>query len=604
MSNLTRYGQTAFDKTFPDADESVFGHMVLELGMSPDEATQNLRPWIRDLDRSAQLSKKTAYIAAFIGAGAGLATAATMGIGLTAILPIAAAVYNFFTGQQSAREQGVRESEYLLLKTCPELLKLIYALTQKGMPKEALVECYDDLLGAFTVQFQQRASLGMSDELDHDIVKSFQRIVQEKCEAESLARAIVAETETFTFDTLYQSTTPKSESLPAATDLGPTIATSSPIGAATKLGAVEVPAPPAAQPSSATWQTPETQSTAIPVVTDKLKTVADRNNSFYVAGSKGSGKGMFAANLLRWKLDQYPNAIALVLDPKGDVKESGYWRHERIRHFAFKGIALSSEDYQEQVSEFLAEARNLVSQANVTRGMRLFLVLDELLTIKESISNALFAEFRRFGVSAISTGDSEGIHLIAITQSFNAGDSFGSDELLKNFTQVGLFREDEYTRAKKLIQFGRSNGELAESEFKALIAQSSVGRVMAIAGEFIPTPKLENHSAFDRDSGKIIQQMPLGSSPTEGDILAHFLNRKIQKMTVVSPAESAKVDGEDEEQILIDYVKKKAPIKVREIVQSTCLKKAGITSTKDYQTFLDILVAESKLTVDDEGNYS
>ena len=599
MSNLTRYGQTALDKTFPDADESVFGHMVLELGMSPDEATQNLRPWVRDLDRSAELSKKTAYMAAFIGAGAGLATAATMGIGLTAILPIAAAAYNFFAGQQSAREQGVRESEYLLLKTCPELLKLIYALTQKGMPKEALVECYDDLLGAFTMQFQQRASLGLSDELDHDIVRSFQRIVQEKCEAESLARAIVAETENFTFDTLYQSTEPKPEPLPAAP-----VATASPIGTATKLGAALVPASPAAQTSTATWETSETQSTVTPIVLSKLREVCDRNNSFYVAGSKGSGKGIFASNLLRWKLDQYPNAIALVLDPKGDVKESGYWRHDRIRHFAFKGIALSSEDYAEKVIEFLSEARNLVSQADVTRGMRLFLVLDELLTIKESVSNALFAEFRRFGVSAISTGDSEGIHLIAITQSFNAGDSFGSDELLKNFTQVGLFREDEYTRAKKLIQFGRSNGELTESEFKAMIAQSSVGRVMAIAGEFIPTPKAENHSAFDRDSGKTIQQMPLGASPTEGDILASELSRKIQSMSVSSPAESVKVDGEDEEQILIDYVRKKAPIKVREIVQSTCLKKAGITSTRDYQTFLDILVAELKLTVDDEGNYS
>ena len=78
-------------------------------------------------------------------------------------------------------------------------------------------------------------------------------------------------------------------------------------------------------------------------------------------------------------------------------------------------------------------------------------------------------------------------------------------------------------------------------------------------------------------------------------------------MSVATPAdsqESVKVDGEDEEQILIDYVRKKAPIKVREIVQSCCLKKAGITSTRDYQTFLDILVAESKLTLDDEGNYS
>ena len=334
---------------------------------------------------------------------------------------------------------------------------------------------------------------------------------------------------------------PQSESLPAATDSGP-VATSSPIGNHTRLRAVEVPSSPDAQSD---WKTPEIQSPVTPIVLSKLREVCDRNNSFYVAGSKGSGKGIFASNLLRWKLDQYPNAIALVLDPKGDLKEAGYWRHDRIRHFAFKGIALSSEQYQEKIVEFLAEARNLVSQADVTRGMRLFLVLDELLTIKESISNALFAEFRRFGVSAISTGDSEGIHLIAITQSFNAGDSFGSDELLKNFTQVGLFRQDEYTRAKKLIQFGRSNGELTESEFKALISQSSVGRVMAIAGEFIPTPKAENHSAFDRDSGKTIQQMPLGSNPTEGDILANELNRKIQTMNVSSPAEGDETDRDE-----------------------------------------------------------
>ncbi len=392
-------------------------------------------------------------------------------------------------------------------------------------------------------------------------------------------------------------------SLPAVPDALPT-ATSSPIGNNTRLGAIEVPDSPAAQTSGVSWQTPESQIAPQTPITSKLREVCDRNNSFYVAGSKGSGKGIFAANLLRWKLDQYPNAIALVLDPKGDVKESGYWQHERIRHFAFKGIALSSEQYAEKVIEFLAEARNLVSQADVTRGMRLFLVLDELLTLKETLSNGLFAEFRRFGVSAISTGDSEGIHLIAITQSFNAGDSFGSDELLKNFTQVGLFREDEYTRAKKLIQFGRSNGELAESEFKALIAQSLVDRVMSIAGEFIPTPKLENHSAFDRDSGKVIKQMPLGSSPSEGDILASELSQKIQQLTAIDNDSSVKPGGENEEQILIDYVRKKAPIKVREIVQSCCLKKAGITSTKDYQTFLDILVAESKLTVDDEGNYS
>ena len=511
-------------------------------------------------DKASSTDTAIAIGTAAISLVAACGTLALSGFTLPILAPIAALSYAGLTAWNSRATKQEREFEAEFLHRHPEFVAAVNQKLEAGEQSDRVAAAYEQTLKAFITGDRQRLH--------------------------SFFPAAVVPLQMAPY--------------PQELDSG-SVATSSLIGNHTRLGAVEIAASPTAQSD---WKTPETQSIVTPIVTSKLREVCDRNNSFYVAGSKGSGKGIFAANLLRWKLDQYPNAIALVLDPKGDVKESGYWRHERIRHFAFKGIALSSEDYAEKVIEFLSEARNLVSQADVTRGMRLFLVLDELLTIKESVSNALFAEFRRFGVSAISTGDSEGIHLIAITQSFNAGDSFGSDELLKNFTQVGLFREDEYTRAKKLIQFGRSNGELAESEFKAMIAQSSVGRVMAIAGEFIPTPKAENHSAFDRDAGKIIQQMPLGSNPTEGDILANELNQKIQKMSVSSPAESVKVDGEDEEQILVDYVRKKAPIKVREIVQSTCLKKAGITSTRDYQTFLDILVAESKLTVDDEGHYS
>ena len=395
MSNLTRYGQTALDKTFPDADESVFGHMVLELGMSPDEATQNLRPWVRDLDRSAQLSKQTAYVAAFIGAGAGLATAATMGIGLTAILPLAAAAYNFFAGQQSAREQGVRESEYLLLKTCPELLKLIYALTQKGMPKEALVECYDDLLGAFTVQFQQRASLGMSGELDHDIVKSFQRIVQEKCEAESLARAIVAETENFTFDTLYQSTEPKAEALPAATDSGSPTAASSPIGNPTRLGAVEVAASPAAQSD---WKTPETQiPTALSII------VSDPYQSRAFFGAQRTGKSYLAAVTSRQISEALRCKVYHInLASFGD-EDSYYWSH------AVKSLTcdLSSLGGYE-ASQMIKRAIELVKEFYSTQNA--ILIVDEIAYCGSTVAahKDALAELMRIIADKITTLSSSG----------------------------------------------------------------------------------------------------------------------------------------------------------------------------------------------------
>lgn len=311
------------------------------------------------------------------------------------------------------------------------------------------------------------------------------------------------------------------------------------IGSTTRLGAIDVPA---VQSSDSPWQS----QSVIEVVSQigKVKEVVSRNNSYYIAGSKGSGKGMFAANLLRWKLEQYPNAIALALDPKGDTKESGYWNHERIKHFSFNGIALSKKALNQKVIEFLAEARNLISQADITRGMRLFIVFDEFLFLKTNLDAPLFAEISGLCSNAISTGDSQGIHAIAITQSFNATDSVGSDEILKNLTQVGLFREDEYARAKKQVSYGRVNTDkFSDAEFKALASQSPVKRVMSIAGEFIPTPELENFSAFNRDSGTVIKPLVTGQALSDGDRLVSVASQQIEQMkTQVQTVASAEVE--------------------------------------------------------------
>jgi len=525
MSNLIRYGQTALDKTFPDADESVFGHMVLELGMSPDEATQNLRPWVRDLDRSAELSKKTAYVAAFIGAGAGLATAATMGIGLTAILPIAAAAYNFFAGQQSAREQGVRESEYLLLKTCPELLKLIYALTQKGMPKEALVECYDDLLGAFTMQFQQRASLGMSDELDHDIVRSFQRIVQEKCEAESLARVIVAETENFTFDTLYQSTEPKTESLPAATDLGPTIATSSPIGAATKLGAVEVPASPAAQPSA---------QCAKPF--DVTYDLGTHPQSALIAGVPGAGKGMIASNAIRHMKAKRPELTVMVIDPKADQKESGYWAGVAN---VVERLAFAENDPDDCAAWLLLKIQQFQSLPTPK-----LLVMDEGAVIVQFLKLAhkeikAMGRLKAFIAHISSMGDSAESWLWFITQMVNVDDLGISGGFRSIFRAIAVVAPKNINAVNAFLAttfVPMPSGGM--EEIMSLMKQSPVNRAFydGKSNQWYWMPELENHSGYDRDSRTHVKGMTTQTEKPSVDPRASL--EKLYQETQTLPVET------------------------------------------------------------------
>ncbi|GAP96108.1 hypothetical protein [Leptolyngbya sp. NIES-2104] len=489
-SNLTRYNQTSSDRATASHDESLFGHYVEECGWTVKETLENLAPIAKQTYAQTVSVASSSKWLAVAGGIIGLLGGGT--VGLIGALPLGAAALAFFAYREANQCISRREIELRALKQCPQLLDLLYGCHLKGVEAKNLIAAWDIFLDNYEESGSADANL---------MAREYLRVLDGLC---------------FTID--QGGGVPMPQELPEK----------QPARIQTQLGeqsAIEVPV------QTSNWNDSPAQA---PVDTiQQVKAVCDRNNSFYIAGSKGSGKGMFAANLLRWKLDQFPNAIALILDPKGDLKESGYWQHDRIKHFSFKGIALSSADYEKRVIEFLTEARNLVSQADVTRGMRLFLVLDEMLTVKESVSDKLFAEFRRFGVSAISTGDSEGIHLIAITQSFNAGDSFGSDEVLKNFTQVGFFRQDEYQRAKKLIQYGRSNSEsLTSAEFNQMVSQSPVDRVMSIAGEFIPTPKLENYSAYDRDSGKVIKQMPIGSNPSEGDLLADQLKNEVAKRTV------------------------------------------------------------------------
>jgi hypothetical protein len=237
----------------------------------------------------------------------------------------------------------------------------------------------------------------------------------------------------------------------------------------------------------------------------QLWDVVDRNNSFFVVGSKGAGKGMLVANLLRRKLEQYPNATALVFDPKGDTKEDGYWAHDRIIRKSFRGTMSGSAKWAEESESFLATAIHMMGQCDIRKGKRLFIVFDELLACRTNMSKDCFAAVVSLCSNAISMGDSEGIHAIAITQSMNAGDAFGSEEITKNMCLMAVLRQDEFSRAKKLVKFGKVNLDaLSEGEFGAMRAKSPVDRVMVAGGVFMPTPRLHNYSAYDRDSEQSI----------------------------------------------------------------------------------------------------
>lgn len=236
-----------------------------------------------------------------------------------------------------------------------------------------------------------------------------------------------------------------------------------------------------------------------------LQSVIQQNSSCFIFGIVASGKGTLAANLLRWKLDQYPNSTAFVLDSKGDKKEKGYWEHKQIQISSFRGGIMDSSTLNEKVIEWMTTARDYMAQTDIVNGKRLFLVVDDFLFLEENLDKEVLFNLVKLLSNCVSTGDSEGIHAIVLTQYLN-GNNIWSNNLIKNLCLIGIFRGNNYAGARELFHNSKVAINLIESaEFDSMIKESPCNRVGFIGGKFFPMPELENHSGFDRDLGTMIQ---------------------------------------------------------------------------------------------------
>jgi|GEM_PF-1493850 len=198
MSNLANYNQSALDKTFPDHEETVFGHMVIEMGMNPAIAAQKLKPWVKNFTRSSESAKKIGYGMGFGGVLVGILIGATAGIGLAALAPALAGAWCINDGLTSTKEHSAREAEYLMLMECPELVKLIFALSQRGLSADVLVEAYDDLVRSYGDSVQEGSDIDK-----YAIVSHFQMLINEKSQLAGVTAAMVDELNVKVFDDLY-----------------------------------------------------------------------------------------------------------------------------------------------------------------------------------------------------------------------------------------------------------------------------------------------------------------------------------------------------------------------------------------------------------------
>lgn len=233
-SYVSRYNRSAYDRTHPDHDETVFGHLVLEMGLSVEQALAKLRPLVKDYAQSTEKSKVICASAGGVGIVIGILIGTSTGIGFSAIIPALAGIFAGSLAWDNNSEEPQRNAEYAVLRTAPGLLRVMYALSKRGLKPEILVESYDELIQQFGSYAGQHTHLGMDSSLDFGeaaIVQSFQGIFEEKAAIALHSNQIIDEWAGEGFEAVY-----KDGQLPQVQPPGTPA-----IGSHTRLNAIETP---------------------------------------------------------------------------------------------------------------------------------------------------------------------------------------------------------------------------------------------------------------------------------------------------------------------------------------------------------------------------
>jgi len=275
----------------------------------------------------------------------------------------------------------------------------------------------------------------------------------------------------------------QSESLPAE------IATSSPIGTQTRLNAVEANV-------SSDGNSPALFNPAIDL--------GQNPQSALIAGVPGSGKGILVSNAVRVLRQNHQALKVMMIDPKGDPKEKGYWAPVTDVYRSMN--LMDCDDPDEGASWLLAcmdEFRKLPAPK--------LLIFDEMLAASVEISLAhkdfkAPQRMKKFVSGIIAQGDSQAVWLWAMSQSVQVADLGISGGVRGNLRVIGIISPKNTTAIEALTStrlIPPPTGGM--DELREIMKASPVDRAFydGKLSRWLPMPELENYSGFDRDNRTI-----------------------------------------------------------------------------------------------------
>ena len=595
---LAQYSRHQIDRTYADQYETVLGHLICERGRSVKAALEDLRPIVSQTRRETLSAVDWCQKLGFGGLGVGILVGAGMGMGF-AILPILAGTISIKFWADSRSELPRRDAEYHLLKTTPNLPEVLYALHLRGVTAVKIVGAYDQLVAAIEARLE-----GNGEFTEAEVGEFLQAKVSGDMGLDTTAPA------TATAETQVQSglqngeasNAPRTES-PA---LAPTIADKTYICVQsvgtipdhTQTGTPRKLAEKLALAQGFAWSDLKTQdekeqknglpwfnflfenkscypsdfwcrlyeqpiasgvAAAAPSmsVVNGVETIAPRDiatdlgknpQSALIFGTPGAGKGMNISNAIRTLRAKLPNVTVMMVDPKGDKKEIGYWESQ-VDIFESRALLKSSP---RSSAEWMLRCVEKFSQID---GPKL-LVWDELfasITVlkgqnvpKGEDAFPCLTDFQQFISLNLSLGPSSGIWVWGMSQSANLSDLGLTSGGLSTTRIIALVSPDntgavEGYLATKAITAPKGGMDTIDR----LMEESPVGRACydGKTKRWYPMARLENHSGFDRDSAdwnNLNKVAPMKPTKNLEDVFSpEFFNGHplLEEPTIAPPSE-------------------------------------------------------------------
>lgn len=226
--------------------------------------------------------------------------------------------------------------------------------------------------------------------------------------------------------------------------------------------------------------------------------VGKRIRNQLIVGIQGSGKGILLSNAIEQVQKYHPNRKIYLIDPKGDDKETGYWdgRVDYLRRSRI--FRMQPEEVVKWITECFEEYQSI-------RG-DVLLVLDEGTATVSSFKNqkGALSWFKNKISHYVSLGDSDGKNFWIVVQNGDTSDlgiTGGMRSQMVPYVIIDPEQASAYESVINLELLPKDKKPSSEA-IREMAKRSPVKRALyhGTINEWLPMPRLENYSGFDRDS--------------------------------------------------------------------------------------------------------